>query len=99
MLRTTIITLGLLALLSAGCAPGANPNTPVPDERPDLAGFWRGLWQGFIALFSFVVSLFRDDVRIYEVHNAGKLYDLGYLLGVMMFFGGGGKAGWCSRKK
>ncbi len=40
-----------------------------------------------------MVSLFSDSVGVYEVHNTGWPYNLGYLFGVMMFFGGGGGAG------
>lgn len=54
---------------------------------PYIAGFWAGLWHGFIALFTFVISLFTDSVRMYEVlrHNSGKLYDFGYLLGSLWY--------------
>ena len=76
-----------------GCAPGPNELTDSPDEDGDVAGFWLGLWHGFISPFTFVVSLFSDTVRIYEVHNSGWPYNLGYLFGIMMFFGGGGAAG------
>ncbi|MDA3937638.1 MAG: hypothetical protein PF636_12455, partial [Actinomycetota bacterium] len=55
-----------------------------------VAGFWLGLWHGFIVLFTFLISLFRDNVTIYEVSNNGGWYNFGYLLGVMMFWGGGG---------
>lgn len=51
-----------------------------------------GLWHGFIALVTFVISLFNDNVTIYEVNNVGKLYNLGFILGVMIFFGGGSKS-------
>lgn len=75
----------------AGCAAGPNPAAGAPGADGSVAGFWRGLWHGFILLFSFVVSLFNDSVHVYEVHNRGNLYDLGFLLGVMIFFGGSGK--------
>jgi hypothetical protein len=54
-----------------------------------------GLWHGFIALFTFIISLFRDDVSIYEVVNNGGWYNFGFILGVMIFWGGsgGGAAG------
>jgi hypothetical protein len=54
-----------------------------------VAGFWMGLWHGFILLFTFIISLFNDSVRVYDVHNSGHLYDLGFIMGVMMFGGGG----------
>ncbi|MBC8425633.1 hypothetical protein H8E07_16075 [bacterium] len=75
----------LILLLVAGCAPHAIPAAGAPGAA---AGFWKGLWHGFILLFTFIVSLFSDGVGVYEVHNSGNLYDLGFLLGVMFFFGG-----------
>jgi len=78
----------LSLLVVSGCAPDALRITP---EAPgDLAGFWNGLWHGFIVLFTFVVSLFNDQVGIYEVANKGHLYDLGFVLGAMTFFGSSG---------
>jgi len=89
----------LVIVIAAGCAPGPNPLTDSPHDRGDIAGFWTGLWHGFIALFTFIISLFTDNVRPYEVHNSGNWYNLGFLLGVMIFFGGGGGGATCGRKK
>lgn len=80
----------LVALTLMSCAPGPNQLTDSPDYKGNVAGFWHGLWHGFIVLFTFIVSLFSDSVRIYEVHNSGTWYNLGFLLGMMIFFGGGG---------
>ena len=90
------IILGATLLL-AGCAAGANDlaNTAAPDGG--VAGFWLGLWHGFIALFTFIISLFTETVSVYEVHNNGGWYDFGFILGVMIFFGGG--AGGGSRRR
>ena len=52
-------------------------------------GFLRGLLHGFLLLFRFIGSLFWD-ISVYVSPNAGGWYDLGFLLGVMMFFGGSG---------
>ena len=93
MKRAIWTGVALLALvLSLSCAAGPNAMSGTTDEAGRVAGFWLGLWQGFILLFSFVVSLFNDSVQVYEVHNSGPLYNLGFVLGVMMFFGGGGKS-------
>jgi hypothetical protein len=51
-------------------------------------GFWKGLWHGFIAPISFIVSLFSDHLRIYAYPNAGKWYDFGFMLGIGGFSGG-----------
>jgi len=56
-----------------------------------VAGVWLGLWHGFIAPFVLLVSLFRSNLNIYDVHNNGLWYNFGYLLGTACFFGGGGK--------
>ena len=80
----------LLLVVLAGCVPGPNGMKGVPGEKISVAGFWQGLWQGFIAPFVFVVSLFKSDLNIYEVHNNGGWYNFGYLFGLACFFGGGG---------
>ena len=86
-----LVVLPLLLLnLLVGCAPGANQSKGTPSEHDGVAGFWLGLWQGFIAPFVFVISLFKDSVSIYEVHNNGAWYNFGYLFGLACFFGGGG---------
>lgn len=77
-------------LLLSACAAGPNP---ALDTGPDPAGFWLGLWQGFILPVTFVVSLFTDDVSVYEVANSGNWYDFGYVLGVVTVLGGGGGGG------
>ena len=86
--KPLLIALALGAVLAlSGCT--AEPLAP-PADAGDLPGFWKGLWHGFIVLFTFVVSLFSDDVAVYAAPNAGHLYDLGFVLGVMVFFGGSG---------
>ena len=81
-----------LALLMVSCAPGNEKFDAAP------AGFWYGLWHGLISFVTFIISLFNDNVNIYEVNNTGKLYNLGFILGVMIIFGGGSK-GTCARKR
>ena len=54
----------------------------------DIPGFWKGLWHGFIAPITFFVSLFSDHVRVYAWPNTGRLYDLGFMLGISGFSGG-----------
>ena len=88
--RRVMIASGIVVLLGlvAGCAPGPNPA-----EAGGGAGFWLGLWQGFIAPFALIVSFFNDQVGIYEVNNNGGWYNFGFVLGASIFFGGGGGAG------
>ena len=88
-LTLVVIVLLLLSIL-AGCAPGANQYKGTASEHDVAACFWVGLWQGIIAPFVFVVSLFKSNVGIYEVHNNGAWYNFGYLFGLACIFGGGG---------
>jgi hypothetical protein len=93
MRRThTYFGLGaVLALLTlSACAAG--PNAMV-DTGPDPAGFWLGLWQGLISPITFLISLFTPEVNIYEVQNNGNWYDFGFMLGIVLAFGGGAGGG------
>ena len=89
-LTLLVLVLVLLSIL-AGCAAGPNQFKGTPSEHHEVAGFWLGLWQGFISPLVFVVSLFRRDLSIYEVHNNGAWYNFGYLFGLACFFRGSGK--------
>lgn len=79
--------LVLLSILVAYCTAGPNS---AAGQGANVAGFWLGLWQGFIAPITFLVSLFNHSVGIYEVHNNGGWYNFGFLLGVSIFFSGSG---------
>jgi hypothetical protein len=92
-MKSSLILLVLVLLLLnilAGCAPGPNQSKGTASEHNVVAGFWLGLWQGFIAPFVFVASLFKSNLSIYEIHNNGAWYNFGYLFGLACFFGGGG---------
>jgi hypothetical protein len=87
---TSLLVVLLLLSILAGCAPGLNQSKGTANDHDGVAGFWFGVWQGFIAPFVFVVSLFKSGLNIYEVHNNGAWYNFGYLFGLACFFGGGG---------
>lgn len=93
-----LLFIVFLIIMIIGCTAGPNQLKNRPDKEGKVAGFWSGLWNGFIILFSFIISLFNDNVTIYEVHNSGGWYNFGFLLGIMFFFGGSG-GGACSRKR
>ena len=80
--------LTLAALVLSGCFAGSNPAHGTPGADGSLAGFWLGLWHGMLAPLAFLVSLFSQRVGVYEVHNAGAWYDLGFLLGLASAYGG-----------
>ncbi len=92
----TLLVVTLVVLAAAGCAAGANP---AVDTGTDPAGFWLGLWHGLISPITFIVSLFDDDVNIYEVANNGNWYDFGFMLGVSMVFSGGAGGGAAARRR
>ena len=79
----------LLVFLLASCAPGPNSAEKTPNAAGKIAGFWLGLWQGLIAPITFIVSIFSKTVRIYEVHNNGIWYNLGFVIGAGLFLHGG----------
>ena len=86
----SIVLVVALAVVLAACAPGVNPEVGTAGADGDVAGFWMGLWHGIIAPVTFVISLFTDNVNLYDVHNNGNWYDFGFVLGAGILFGGGG---------
>jgi len=84
-MRNRIAVVVLVLLSMAACVAGPNPL--VADAA--AAGFLKGLSHGFIFLVTFVISLFSDNVSVYEVHNTGGWYDFGFFLGLTASLGGG----------
>lgn len=82
--RYLLALLPLLALTLSGCLATQAPAATMP-EQP---GFFLGLWHGFLAPLTFIVSLFTDAVRAYAVPNVGRWYDFGFLLGIGGFSSG-----------
>ena len=68
----------------------AGRNKLENSENPagKVAGFWLGLWHGLIVPVTFVLSLFKEDIGVYEVHNNGRWYNFGFIFGLMIVFGG-----------
>jgi len=86
---TLVLVLCLIALSLAACVPGPNVMVDEPNDEGDVAGFWRGLWQGIISPITFVISLFTRNVHFYEAHNNGNWYNFGFVLGAGILTGGG----------
>jgi hypothetical protein len=82
LLQVVLVAATVLALVA--CTAG--PNDVAHVDAPQIAGFWPGLWHGLISPITFLVSLFNDNVNIYEVHNNGNWYDFGFMLGVSTVF-------------
>ena len=79
------MALLVLVFVLAACT-ASQPAAPGPGQ--DVPGFWLGLWQGFIAPITFIVSLFVEGVRMYAFPNAGRWYDFGFILGLGLASGG-----------
>ncbi len=77
-----MLALCMLVVLSS-CLPGDGKNTP---ERQ--ANFFTGIWHGWIAPISLIIGIFDHNIRIYETHNTGWWYDLGFYMAVISGFGG-----------
>jgi len=75
-------TIVLLFILNS-CAPGSGGSTP---ENP--AGFFKGMWHGWIAPVSLIWGLFNDSIRVYEPINSGWWYDFGFYIAIIGGFGG-----------
>lgn len=82
--RTALFLLLAFAALSlTACLPGDGRNSAA---QP--AGFWTGIWHGWIAPVSLVAGLFRRGIRVYETHNTGWWYDAGFYIAIIAGFGG-----------
>jgi len=79
-----VIALCLLLLTTiVGCFPGGGSHSLA-----DPAGFFTGVWHGWIAPLSLILGIFDSDIRIYEPYNTGWWYDLGFYIAIIAGFGG-----------
>ena len=77
-----IFSLFVLLVLT-GCVPGDGTSSVT---HP--AGFFWGIWHGWIAPISLIISIFDRNIHIYEVPNSGFWYDLGFYMAIISGFGG-----------
>ena len=85
LLITVVMTIVL-----TGCADVSHVQDCLP-ETEHTYGFWGGVWHGMITWFSFIGSLFSDDIAVYAVNNNGAWYNFGFIggLGIIIRFIGG----------
>ncbi|RPI04059.1 MAG: hypothetical protein EHM64_11180 [Ignavibacteriae bacterium] len=79
----SLIVTGMIAFVLTSCVPGGGEfhnNSP--------AGFLFGIWHGWIAPISLLISFFNPSVRIYEIQNTGFWYDFGFYIAIISGFGG-----------
>ena len=77
------IVLAFVLITMTGCMPGDGTYTIA---HP--AGFFWGIWHGWIAPISLIVGAFDHSIRIYEPLNTGWWYDLGLYIAIISGFGG-----------
>lgn len=81
------LRLSLMILISifvlTGCLPGDGSYSPQ-----DPATFLSGIWHGWMAPLSLVLSIGNSARSIYEPINTGFWYDFGFYMAVISGFGG-----------
>ena len=82
LLILLLLSIAIMVLLS-GCIPGDGKHTA---DKP--AGFFWGIWHGWLAPLSLIIGIFVDNIRVYEVMNTGWGYDLGFYMAIISGFGG-----------
>jgi hypothetical protein len=89
------VLIAVILVMVAGCAPdtvvqinapGPSPLVNTADAHGHVAGILPGIWHGIISPVTIVLSFVNKDVQMYEVHNDGSQYNLGFLLGVAIVF-------------
>jgi hypothetical protein len=93
-----VLADGRVRTVSIGCASGLfgliiylllfwwYANTVIARPEPTLyVNFFWGLLHGIFAVPSFILSLFSDNVAIYQTPNSGGWYNFGFLIGVGAF--------------
>ncbi|HTP03039.1 MAG TPA: hypothetical protein VMJ64_16810 [Anaerolineales bacterium] len=68
-------------------APGPNPMMDTRGSGGVVAGILLGLWHGIISPITLVLSFLNPNVQMYEVHNDGAPYNLGFFLGIAILIG------------
>jgi hypothetical protein len=66
--------------------PGPNPMVDTADANGHVAGILLGIWHGIISPVTMVLSFANQGGQMYEVHNDGSQYNLGFLVGVAIVF-------------
>ncbi len=82
--KTLILAILVASFLFTltGCIPGDGTYT-----SSDPAGFFWGIWHGWISPVSLVMGLFKENIRVYEIANTGWWYDFGFYMAIISGFG------------
>jgi hypothetical protein len=97
--NTMLLVFAFITLTIISCTAGPNELVGTVAKEGETAGFWLGLWHGIISPITFIISLFKDTISIYEVHNNGGWYNFGFLLGAICIVGSGSGKGSCGKMR
>jgi len=87
MSKKNLLSIVLISLISIAILSSCMPNpTEAMIKKP--AGFFMGVWHGWIAPLSLIIGFFNDTTRIYEPNNTGWWYDFGFYMAIISGFGG-----------
>lgn len=79
----SLVLISAVVIFITSCAPGSEAS-----RSGNPAGFFMGVWHGWIAPISLIVGIFNHDIRVYETINSGWWYDFGFYIAVISGFGG-----------
>jgi len=80
-MKTKKITIALILLLYIFGLSSCSTDEYQSNE----AGFFTGIWDGFIILFTLIGKCFDFDIVLFAEQNAGDEYWFGYFFGVILF--------------
>jgi len=78
-----LILIVVLAALLTGCLPDI-----AVEQQENQAGFFMGIWHGWIAPVSLIASIFNKNITIFESNNSGFWYGFGFYIAIIGGFGG-----------
>lgn len=91
LLRRIVIRLAMIAVVATGFIWVVQRSSESFDRSTEPAGFTRGILHGALMPLALPNLLIGRDVTIYVSNNTGRLYKLGYTVGVngcgLIFFG------------
>lgn len=79
----SFLLITAMTVLLTGCIPGDGTSS-----AGNPAGFFWGIWHGWVAPISLIIGFFKKNIGIYEVFNNGWWYDFGFYIAIISGFGG-----------
>ena len=77
-----VLLIVMMMVMLTGCLPGDS------GFEENSAGFFWGVLHGWLAPVSLIISIFNDQVNMYEIFNTGLGYNFGFYIAIIGGFGG-----------